>query len=79
MTASIDWCETNYAWSPFVAEFWNTVSMTNMDASKTETIILRNNITLFTTTLEVGDFIFYKLFFVHTRFLSLPGGGNHPK
>lgn len=29
VTASIDWCETNYAWSPFVAEFWNTVSMPN--------------------------------------------------
>eukprot|EP00752_Nemacystus_decipiens_P008959 g7998.t1 len=26
VTASIDWCETNYAWSPFIAEFWNTLS-----------------------------------------------------
>lgn len=26
VTATIDWCETNYAWSPFVAEFWNTLS-----------------------------------------------------
>ena len=25
-TASIDWCEQNYAVTPFVAEFWNTVS-----------------------------------------------------
>lgn len=26
ITAGIDWCETNYSVSPFVAEFWNTVS-----------------------------------------------------
>jgi dihydroceramidase len=25
-TASIDWCEQNYAITPFVAEFWNTLS-----------------------------------------------------
>ena len=25
-TASIDWCEQNYAVTPYVAEFWNTVS-----------------------------------------------------
>ena len=25
-TASIDWCEQNYAVTPFVAEFWNTLS-----------------------------------------------------
>merc|ERR1711988_64419 len=22
-TASIDWCEENYAYSPYIAEFWN--------------------------------------------------------
>ncbi|CAM9683400.1 unnamed protein product, partial [Hapterophycus canaliculatus] len=26
VTATIDWCEENYAWSYFVAEFWNTLS-----------------------------------------------------
>ncbi|KAL6080643.1 Alkaline ceramidase 3 [Balamuthia mandrillaris] len=26
VTASIDWCEPNYIVSPYVAEFWNTVS-----------------------------------------------------
>jgi dihydroceramidase len=26
VTASVDWCEPNYALSPFVAEFWNTLS-----------------------------------------------------
>jgi len=25
VTATIDWCETNYAWTYFIAEFWNTV------------------------------------------------------
>ena len=25
-TASIDWCEQNYAVTPFIAEFWNTLS-----------------------------------------------------
>jgi len=25
-TASLDWCETNYSVSPYVAEFWNTLS-----------------------------------------------------
>jgi dihydroceramidase len=25
-TASLDWCEVNYAYSPYVAEFWNTIS-----------------------------------------------------
>lgn len=25
VTASIDWCEENYEWSFFVAEWWNTV------------------------------------------------------
>jgi dihydroceramidase len=26
LTASVDWCEENFAMSPFVAEFWNTIS-----------------------------------------------------
>ena len=25
-TATIDWCETNYQWSYYVAELWNTIS-----------------------------------------------------
>jgi len=25
-TASLDWCEVNYAYTPFIAEFWNTLS-----------------------------------------------------
>jgi dihydroceramidase len=25
-TASIDWCEQNYAFTPWIAEFWNTLS-----------------------------------------------------
>jgi len=25
-TASLDWCEVNYAYSPYVAEFWNSIS-----------------------------------------------------
>jgi dihydroceramidase len=29
-TASIDWCEANYAVTPWVAEFWNTVSSLSM-------------------------------------------------
>ncbi|KAI8865360.1 hypothetical protein GQ42DRAFT_129594, partial [Ramicandelaber brevisporus] len=26
VTSSIDWCEPNYVWSPYVAELWNTLS-----------------------------------------------------
>ena len=26
ITASVDWCEQNFAVFPFVAEFWNTLS-----------------------------------------------------
>ena len=29
-TASIDWCEQNYAVTPYVAEFWNTLSSLSM-------------------------------------------------
>ncbi|CAI8058136.1 Alkaline ceramidase 3 [Geodia barretti] len=25
-TSTLDWCEENHAWSPYVAEFWNTLS-----------------------------------------------------
>jgi len=25
-TASLDWCEVNYAYTPFIAEFWNTIT-----------------------------------------------------
>ncbi|KAK3094993.1 hypothetical protein FSP39_008837 [Pinctada imbricata] len=25
-TATIDWCEENYKVTPFIAEFWNTLS-----------------------------------------------------
>jgi len=25
-TASLDWCETNYTYTPYVAEFWNTIT-----------------------------------------------------
>lgn len=25
-TAAIDWCEDNYAWTRYIAEFWNTMS-----------------------------------------------------
>lgn len=25
VTASIDWCEENYRWTYFIAEWWNTV------------------------------------------------------
>ncbi len=26
VTSSVDWCEKNYAWSRFIAEWWNTWS-----------------------------------------------------
>lgn len=29
-TASIDWCETNYEHTPWIAEFWNTLSNISM-------------------------------------------------
>ena len=29
-TATIDWCEQNYAVTPFIAEFWNTLSSLTM-------------------------------------------------
>ncbi|CAM9654177.1 unnamed protein product, partial [Ectocarpus sp. 12 AP-2014] len=32
-TATIDWCEENYAWSYFIAEFWNTASISYLSVS----------------------------------------------
>nr|XP_032834447.1 alkaline ceramidase 3-like isoform X2 [Petromyzon marinus] len=32
-TATLDWCEDNYDYSPFVAEFWNTLSNLPMVAA----------------------------------------------
>jgi len=29
-TASVDWCEANYAYTPYIAELWNVVSMIPM-------------------------------------------------
>lgn len=29
-TASIDWCESNYEYTPWIAEFWNTISNISM-------------------------------------------------
>ncbi|CAM9601738.1 unnamed protein product [Ectocarpus sp. 12 AP-2014] len=33
VTATIDWCEENYAWSYFIAEFWNTASISYLSVS----------------------------------------------
>jgi dihydroceramidase len=30
ITSSIDWCEENYVYSNYIAEFWNTISSTSM-------------------------------------------------
>eukprot|EP00040_Diaphanoeca_grandis_P026947 m.152104 g.152104 ORF g.152104 m.152104 type:complete len:290 (-) comp30791_c0_seq2:351-1220(-) len=32
VTSSVDWCEPNYAWSSFIAEFWNSLSSFGMVA-----------------------------------------------
>src|SRR5262245_58630668 len=40
-TASIDWCEQNYAVTPWVAEFWNTISSLAMVVAGLAGLFLR--------------------------------------
>ena len=67
ITSSVDWCELNYQWSHYIAEFWNSTSSMSMVLAGLLGILLHRNILetrfllafFFVSVLGIGSIAFH--------------------